>query len=69
MIPCMISPCGKALMDWGALHAQVQAAGFLRQHFAQRTEQQRRAVGDGGHHQCDEQIHGIQHDASSLLSV
>ena len=52
-----------------ALHAQIQAAGFLRQHFAQRTEQQRRAVGDGGHHQCDEQIHGIQHDASSLLSV
>ena len=44
-----------------ALPAQVEVAGLLREHLAQRAEEQGRAVGNGSGHQGDQQGYKAGH--------
>ena len=49
----------RAAHEHDALHAEVEVAGLFRQDLAERTEQQRGAVGDGGDDEGDKQSHSL----------
>ena len=49
----------RAAHEHNALHTEVEVAGLFRQDLAERTEQQRGAVGDGGDDEGDKQSHSL----------